>query len=115
MKLRGLDIDDLIVLVMLADGISVTDIGKRLHLTQPAISQRLVKIRNMTGVCIAYKSGRNMRMTSNGLVLAVGAKEALLTLLRSLPDPFTHIGSDALVHYLFSKRGDWAAYESHDA
>jgi len=115
MKLRGLDIDDLIVLVMLADKISVTDIGKRMHLTQPAISQRLAKIRNMTGVCIAYKSGRSMRMTSNGLILAVGAKEALLTLMRSLPDPFSHVRSDALVHYLLSKRGDWAAYESHDA
>lgn len=115
MKLRGLDIDDFIVLVMMADGISVTDIAKRLYLTQPAVSQRLAKIRNMTGVCIAYRSGRTMKMTSNGLVLAVGAKEALLTLLRSLPDPFSHVGSDALVHYLLAKRADWATHKSHDA
>ena len=115
MKLRGLDIDDLVVLVMLADGISVTDIGKRLFITQPAISQRLSKIRNLTGVCPAIKIGRNMKVTSQGMILAVGAKEALLILLRSLPDPFTHSGSDTLVHYILSKRGDWAAYESHDA
>lgn len=115
MKLRGLDIDDLVVLVMLADGVSVTDIGKRLFITQPAISQRLSKIRNLTGVCPAIKIGRNMKVTSQGMILAVGAKEALLILLRSLPDPFTHSGSDGLVHYILSKRGDWAAYESHDA
>lgn len=115
MKLRGLDIDDLIILVMMADGISVTEIGKKMHLTQPAISQRLSKIRNITGVLVAYRSGKFMKMTSNGLVLAVGAKEALLTLLRSLPDPFTHVGGDPLVHYLLSKRGDWAAHERHDA
>ena len=115
MKLRGLDIDDLIVLVMMADGISVTEIGKRMHLTQPAISQRLSKIRNLTGVCVAYRAKKHMTMTANGLVLAVGAKEALLTLLRSLPDPFSHGRSDSLVHYLFSKRGDWAAHERHDA
>lgn len=115
MKLRGLDIDDLIVLVMMADDISVTDIGKRLHLTQPAISQRLSKIRNVTGVCIAYRTGRKMKMTANGLVLAVGAKESLLTLLRSLPDPFSHVRSDALVHYILSKSGDWATHKRHDA
>jgi len=115
MKLRGLDIDDLIILVMMADGISVTDIGKRMHLTQPAISQRLSKIRNLTGVCVAYRAKKYMAMTANGLVLAVGAKEALLTLLRSLPDAFSHGRSDSLVHYLLSKRGDWAAHERHDA
>lgn len=115
MKLRGLDIDDLIILVMMADEISVTDIGKRLHLTQPAISQRLSKIRNLTGVCVAYRGKKKMVMTANGLVLACGAKEALLTLLRSLPDPFTHVRSDTLVHYLFSKSGDWAAYKRQDA
>lgn len=115
MKLRGLDIDDLIILVMMADGISVTEIGKRMHLTQPAISQRLSKIRNLTGVCVAYRSKKYMAMTSNGLVLAVGAKEALLTLLRSLPDAFSHGRSDSLVHYILSKRGDWAAHERHDA
>ena len=115
MKLRGLDIDDLIVLVMLADGISVTDIGKRLYLTQPAISQRIAKIRNVTGVCVAYKYARNMKITQQGLIMAAAAKEALLTLLRSLPDPYTHSGSDSLIHYILSKRGDWAAYESHDA
>ena len=115
MKLRGLDIDDLIILVMMGDGISVTEIGKKMHLTQPAISQRLAKIRNLTGVCVAYRANKYMKMTSNGLVLAVGAKEALLTLLRSLPDPFTHVGGDPLVHYLLSKRGDWAAHERHDA
>lgn len=115
MKLRGLDIDDLIVLVMMADEISVTEIAKKMHLTQPAISQRLSKIRNLTGVCIAYRSGRKMKMTTNGLILACGAKEALLTLLRSLPDPFSHVGGDSLVHYVFSKRGDWAAHKVQDA
>lgn len=115
MKLRGLDIDDLILLVMLADGLSVTETSKRLNLTQPAISQRLAKIRQLTGLCVSIRIGRKMVMTQQGMMLAAGAKESLLTLLRSLPDPFTYRGSDALVHYLLAKRGDWAAYESHDA
>lgn len=115
MKLRGLDIDDLIVLIMIDDGISVTEIAKKLYLTQPAVSQRLAKIRNLTGVCVAMKIGRGMMITSQGKVLCLAAKEALFILLRSLPDPLTYGGSDALVHYIFSKRGDWAAHESHDA
>lgn len=115
MKLRGLDIDDLLVLVMLLDGKTVTETAKMLHLTQPAVSLRLAKIRTLTGVCVAIKVGKKMIMTSSGKVLAIGAREALFTLLRSLPDAFTYRGGDILVHYILSKRGDWAADECHDA
>ena len=115
MKLRGMDIDDLIILVMLADKISITEIGKRLFLTQPAISQRVAKIRQVTGICVAMKIGRHLKMTQQGMILAVSAKEALITLLRAFPDPFTYGGGDALIHYILSKRSDWAAHESHDA
>lgn len=115
MKLRGLDIDDLLVLTMLEDDVSVTDIARKLCLTQPAVSQRIAKIRNLTGVCPAIKTGRKLTITSQGKILCLAAKEALFILLRSLPDAFTYGGSDALVHYIFSKRGDWAAHESHDA
>lgn len=115
MKLRGLDIDDLIVLIMIDDCISVTEIAKKLYLTQPAVSQRLAKIRNLTGVCVAMKIGRGMMVTSQGKMLCLAAKEALLILLRSLPDAFTYRGGDILVHYILSKRGDWAADECHDA
>ena len=100
---------------MLADNISVTEIGKRLYITQPAISQRIAKIRNVTGVCVAIRIGRHMKVTQQGMILAIGARQALLALLRSLPDPFTHTGSDGLVHYILSKRSDWTAYECHDA
>lgn len=109
MKLRGLDIDDLFILVMLSDKISVTEIGRRLHLTQPAISQRIAKIRRITETNPAMKINRSMTMTSTGEVLAIGALQALEVLLRSLPNPFSDRGSDALVHYIFAKTSDRAA------
>lgn len=115
MKLRGLDIDDLLILIMLGDGLPVKDIAAKLNITQPAVSQRLVKIRTFTFVCPAIRCGRTIKITQAGEVLARGAKEALIILLRSLPDPFTYRGSDTLVHYVLSKRSDWAANEGYDA
>lgn len=115
MKLRGLDIDDLLVLVMLADGISVTEIGKRLFLTQPAISQRIVKIRRCLELAPTMKINRGLIMTQAGKVLATGALEALIILLRSLPDPLSHGRSNTLVHYVLSKRSDWATDKRYDS
>lgn len=115
MKLRGLDIDDLFVLVMLDDGISVTEIGKRLYLTQPAISQRIAKIRRITEANPAMRINKTVKMTANGKIMAIGALDALTALLRSLPNPFSQTRSDALVHYIFAKASDRAAHKRDDA
>lgn len=112
MKLRGLDIDDLFVLVMLGDDISVTEIGKRLNITQPAVSQRITKIKNITEINPVMRFSRHLKMTSAGKKLAQAALQALDALLRSLPDPLSNGRSNPLVHYIFAKAGDRPANES---
>jgi len=111
MKLRGLDIDDLFVLVMLGDDISVTEIGKRLNITQPAVSQRITKIKNITEINPVMRFSRHLKMTSAGKTLAEAALQALDALLRSLPDPFSNGRSDTLIHYIFAKASDRPANE----
>lgn len=108
MKLRGLDIDDLLVLVMIADDISVSDIGRSLNLTQPAISQRLVKIRQFTGVLPAMRTnGRYLRPTTQGRILSKAATIALIFLIRAIPEAFDNIADERLVRYILSKEGDF--------
>lgn len=107
MKLRGLDIDDLLILVMIGDNITISDIGRSLNITQPAVSQRLVKIRQFTKVCPAIRiNGRYLQLTTQGKLLSAAAAKALLCLLRGLPDPFENIGDERLVKYILSKESD---------
>lgn len=115
MKLRGLDIDDLFVLVMLGDDISVTEIGKRLNITQPAVSQRITKIKSITEINPVMRFSRHLKMTSAGKTLAKAALQALNALLRSLPDPFSNGRGDTLVHYIFAKASDRPANEGDNA
>jgi DNA-binding transcriptional LysR family regulator len=115
MILRGLDIDDLLILSLLIDEISVTEIGDKLNLTQPAITQRLGKMRRLLGFAITIRIGRSVRLTSHGLPVAMAAREALIILLRSLPDGFSDWRRNVLVHYILSKRGDRCANESYDS
>jgi DNA-binding transcriptional LysR family regulator len=115
MILRGLDIDDLLILSLLIDEISVTEIGDKLNLTQPAITQRLGKMRRLLGFAITIRIGRGVRLTSHGLPVAMAARESLIILLRSLPDGFGEWRRNVLVHYILSKRGDRCANESYDS
>jgi DNA-binding transcriptional LysR family regulator len=115
MILRGLDIDDLLILTMLIDGISVTGIGEKINLTQPAITQRLGKMRRLLGFAITIRVGQSVKLTNHGLPVAMAAREALIILLRSLPDSFSDWRRDVLVHYVLSKRGDRCANESYDS
>ena len=115
MRLRGLDIDDLLILALLLDDISVTDIGKKIFLTQPAITQRLTKMRRLVGFAITIRAGNRLKLTQNGLSLCYAAREALIILLRSLPDHLGDGRGNVLVHYLLSKRGDRCTNESYDS
>lgn len=115
MILRGLDVDDLIILTMLLDNFQVTEIGHKLHLTQPAITQRLGKIRRCLGFSPTIKIGRYVRLTNNGLPVAIAAKESLKFLLSALPDTLSDWRSDVLVHYILGKCGDRTADESYNA
>lgn len=115
MILRGLDIDDLLVLTLLIDKIPVTEVAKRLNLTQPAITQRLGKMRRVLGFAIVIRLGRGVRLTNHGLSVAIAARESLIILLRSLPDCFSDWRRNVLVNYVLSKRGDRGTNESYDS
>jgi DNA-binding transcriptional LysR family regulator len=115
MKFRGLDVDDFIVLALLGSGVSVTEIGRKLHITQPAISQRLAKMKDFLGVPLVIRSGRGVVLTAYGRFLSNSAKDILLILIRSLPDPSGDRRCDSLIHDMFGKTCDRTANERNDA
>ncbi len=84
--LRHLDIDDLILLVLLADGLSVTDTANKLNLTQPAISLRLKKIHSALGYPVHTKGIKRINLTPDGMRLAGVFKEALALLIGAIPN-----------------------------
>jgi len=115
MRLRGLDVDDLIILTLMLDNLSVTDIGKKIYLTQPAVTMRIAKMRRFLGFSLTIKLGRHLKLTQKGLPVALAARESLIMILRSLPDALSDWGSNSLVHHILSKRGDRCTNESYDA
>ena len=115
MKFRGLDVDDFIVLALLGSGITVTEIGRRLHITQPAISQRLAKMKNFLGQEIVMRKSRGVVLTPYGRLISNSAKDIVLILIRSLPNPSSDRRCDTLIHDMFGKACDWTANERNDA
>lgn len=115
MILRGIDIDDLLILTFLLEKYQITEIAHKIHITQPAVTQRLGKLRRIVGFAITIRSGRNVILTKNGLTFAIAAREALITLLRSLPDTFGNWRSNPLVNDVLSKAGDRTTNESYQS
>lgn len=63
-EIRKLDIDDLLILMMLGDGCSFTEIADALCLTTPAIYQRAYKIKSIWGDKIVFPHRRlKLRMS----------------------------------------------------
>lgn len=115
MILRGLDIDDLLVLSMLLDQYTITQIAQNVHLTQPAITQRLSKMRRILGFAVTIRAGRNIVLTQAGLPVALAARECLIILLRSLPDGLGDWRRHVLVDYVLSKAGDRSTNKSYQS
>lgn len=101
MIFRGLDIDDLIILALMGNGITVTKCGKLLNLTQPAISQRIAKIRDTLNIVFYVRQGNNILLTREGKELCFAAKSSLSLLLGSIPNGLTDGGSQVLIHHMF--------------
>jgi DNA-binding transcriptional LysR family regulator len=76
-QLRLLNVDDFMILRFLYDGISVTAIGQRMGLSQPAVTQRIRKMEEAFGQKFLEKEGRGVRLTSNGEHMARKAIKAL--------------------------------------
>lgn len=76
-KLRGLDIDDLIILSLLAENFRGSEISKVLYLTQPAITHRLNKCKAIFGECIFQKLEHRRILSPLGKEIAEKARGAL--------------------------------------
>jgi DNA-binding transcriptional LysR family regulator len=76
-QLRLLNVDDFMILRFLHEGISVTAIGQRMGLSQPAVTQRIRKMEEAFGQKILEKEGRGVRLTGDGERVARKAIKAL--------------------------------------
>ncbi len=83
-KLRFLDIEDLYLLILLSRGLQVSEVAKAMHVTQPAISQRLIKINNGLGFRVHTKIGVKVVMTDKGKLLADAAKSCVEILEKAI-------------------------------
>ncbi|RDU96128.1 LysR family transcriptional regulator [Trinickia dinghuensis] len=120
--LRGIDLNLLVSLDALLEESNVTRAAERLHLTQPAVSTQLARLRQIFGdpLLIPAPSGRGMARSVRGTELMAPLKAALTQLeavVRQQPsfDPFadtrrfTIAGSDQAVAVLgFRLMQSWA-------
>jgi DNA-binding transcriptional LysR family regulator len=79
-QLRLLSVDDLMILRGLHEGLSVTSIGHKLGLSQPAITQRIRKMEDAFSVKLLEKEGRGVKLSAEGKVVAQKAISALAIL-----------------------------------
>ncbi len=75
--LRQLDFEDLCILADLLEGESLTAIARHMHITQPAISQRLQKLNSVFETDILERAGRHVRLTTQGKAIATRAAAAI--------------------------------------
>lgn len=82
MHFKGLDLNLLVFLDALLDERSVTKASLRLHVSQPAVSAALAKLRWHTGDQLLQKVGRTMQLTPRAKELAGPVKD-ILNLIRT--------------------------------
>ena len=83
-KLRFLDIEDLYLLIHLSEGLQVSQVASKMHVTQPAISQRLMKINGGLGFRVHIVSKGVVVITDKGKLLAEAAKSCIEILEKSI-------------------------------
>jgi DNA-binding transcriptional LysR family regulator len=81
-QLRYFSVDDLVILKYLTDmpSLTVTLIAEKMHLSQPAVSQRIRKMEEVLGEKLIERSGRGVKLTSFGVSHACRASAALTIL-----------------------------------
>ena len=127
--LKGVDLNLLVSLDALLEESNVTRAAARLHLTQPAVSTQLARLRHMFGdpLLIPSPSGRGMTRSARGTELMAPLKAALAqveAVVRGQPsfDPlvdarrFVIAGSDQAVAVLgFRLMQAWPAHAGPNA
>lgn len=76
-ELRNLNFDDLYLLKYLSLGYSLTKAAMELHLSQPALSQRIKKMEGVFDLKLIRRNGRKISLTKEGELLCRKANEAL--------------------------------------
>jgi DNA-binding transcriptional LysR family regulator len=72
-----LDVHQLNVFLAAAEALSFTQAAKRLHMTQPSVSQHIQSLESLFGMQLFIRSGRNLILTDGGLTLVPLAREAV--------------------------------------
>jgi DNA-binding transcriptional LysR family regulator len=83
-NIRGIDIELLVTLEALLTACNVTHVARQLHLSQPTVSVRLGKLRNLFADPLLTPGVRGMRPTTRGLALLAPLREALSGVERML-------------------------------
>jgi DNA-binding transcriptional LysR family regulator len=73
-----LNIYDLMVFIEAAECGNFSEAGRNLHLSQPAISQKIENLQKHFGAKLFIRDGRTMRLTESGQALKPLAKELVL-------------------------------------
>ncbi len=90
-----LNIDDLLVFVEAAECGNYSKTGRKLHLTQPAISQKINSLEDRFGVKLFTRQGRTMTLTEAGQVLEPIAKE-LIGLARRVDETMVSLQGEVI-------------------
>lgn len=90
-----LNIDDLLVFVEAAECGNYSMTGRKLHLTQPAISQKINSLEDRFGVKLFARQGRTMTLTEAGQVLEPIAKE-LIGLARRVDETMVSLQGEVI-------------------
>jgi DNA-binding transcriptional LysR family regulator len=80
-----INIDDLFVFIQAAECCNFSETGRNLHLSQPAISQKIHNLQKHFGTKLFVRDGRSMRLTEAGQALKPLARE-LLSSIRHLDE-----------------------------
>jgi DNA-binding transcriptional LysR family regulator len=77
-----LNLSDLSVFVTAAESKSFSEAGRRLHLSQPAVSQTIEKLEKEFETHLFLRQGRRMRLSETGLALLPMARDLLASATR---------------------------------
>lgn len=77
-----LNLDALKVFLSVADYGSFSEAGRKLHITQPAVSQSIQSLEKQLGAQLFWRQGRTAKLTEAGQVLASMARELLASAQR---------------------------------
>jgi DNA-binding transcriptional LysR family regulator len=86
-NLAGIDLNLLVVLEALLEEMHVTRAGERVGMSQPAVSNALVRLRGLFGDPLMVRVGRRMQLTERAHQLKEPLLETLDALRRTLDSP----------------------------